>query len=288
MLAGGAALGATQAGMLRALFERGIMPDLLIGTSAGALNAAFCASRPPTVDTADQLAKVWCGVRRGDIFPLHPGTFLRCLAIRRDHIFPGQAMRRLVASYLQFDRLEQAGIPLHVIAFDLLSGREECLSAGPALDAILAAAAVPGVLPPVRWDGRLLADGGVTNNTPISHAVRLGARRIYVLPTENPGIRALRKPPRGALAAGVRAVTVLANARLQDDLARYAPAAELIVLPAANPDGIPPTDFGHAAELIASALAAARTALTAPAAQLAGHTLPAGPRSTAGPRLLFR
>ena len=126
---------------------------------------------------------------------------------------------------------------------------------------MLAAAAIPGVLPPVRWRGRLLADGGIADNTPVSHAVALGARRIYVLPTQNPGDRGLPRPPRAALATAVHAITLLTNARLHGDLARYAPSAELIVLPAANPGHIPPTDFGHAGQLITRALAAARTAL---------------------------
>jgi predicted acylesterase/phospholipase RssA len=70
------------------------------------------------------------------------------------------------------------------------------LSDGPLADAVLAAAAIPGVLPPVRWRGRLLVDGGIADNTPVSHAVALGARRIYVLPTQNPGDRGLPRPPR--------------------------------------------------------------------------------------------
>ena len=148
------------------------------------------------------------------------------------------------------------------------------LSDGPAIDAVLAAAAIPGVLPPVRWRSRLLVDGGIADNTPISHAVALGARRIYVLPTANPGDRGLPRPPRAAVAAAVHAITLLTNARLQDDLARYTPAAELIVLPALNPQHIPPTDFGHAGQLITQALAAAREALTVGSAQAAdgGHS----------------
>jgi hypothetical protein len=72
VLAGGAALGSMQAGMVHALYERGIVPDLLAGTSAGALNAAFPASRPPTVATAGDLAVIWRGLRRSDILPLRP------------------------------------------------------------------------------------------------------------------------------------------------------------------------------------------------------------------------
>ena len=261
MLAGGAALGALQAGMVHALYERGIAPDLLIGTSAGALNAAFLASRPATVATAQELAALWRGLRRRDILPLRPATLVSGLTGRRDHLIPDQALRRLATRHLQFARLEQAAIPLHLVAFDLLTGTEVRLSDGPLADAVLAAAAIPGVLPPVRWRGRLLADGGIADNTPVSHAVALGAQRIYVLPTQNPGDRGLPRPPRAALAAAVHAITVLTNTRLHSDLARYAPSAELIVLPAANPGHIPPTDFGHAGQLITWALAAARTAL---------------------------
>ena len=88
VLAGGAALGAMQAGMVHALYERGIAPDLLIGTSAGALNAAFLASRPASVATAQELAAVWRGLRRSDILPLRPATLLSGLAGRRDHLIP--------------------------------------------------------------------------------------------------------------------------------------------------------------------------------------------------------
>src|SRR5262249_58945660 len=97
---------------------------------------------------------------------------------------------------------------------------------------------------------------------------------IQVRPPQTPGARGLPNPPRAALAAAVHAVTVLTNARLQDDLTRYAQSAELIVLPAANPGHLAPTDFGHAGQLITQALAAARTALTVRSARPAdgGHS----------------
>jgi NTE family protein len=264
VLAGGASLGAMQVGMLRALYERGIAPDLLVGTSAGALNAAFVASRPQTLATADKLAQVWRGLRRDDIFPINPRTLIGGLTNQRSHLVPDSGLRRLVARHLQFERLEDAGVPLHLVAFDLLTGTEVCLSDGPAVDAVLAATAIPGVLPAVRCGNRLLVDGGVVNNTPISHAVELGAERIYVLPTEGPLAPALPVAPRGALDAIVHAFTLLVGARLAADLARYAAAAELIVLPAPNPQRIQPTDFDHASGLIDAALAASRTALAAP------------------------
>jgi NTE family protein len=261
VLAGGASLGALQAGMLRALYERGITPDFLVGTSAGALNAAYVASRPQTVDTAKDLARVWRGLHRQDIFPIHPPTLIGGVTNHRDHLVPDTPLRRLAGRHLELDRLEHAYVPLHLVCFDLLSGQEVRLNDGPAIEAVLAASAIPGVLPPVRSGERLLVDGGVVNNTPISHAVELGAERIYVLPSEDPTRRGLSIPPRGALDAAVHALTLLAGARLEADLARYAEFAELIVLPAANPEHVQPTDFDHADMLIRTALHAARTAL---------------------------
>jgi NTE family protein len=261
VLAGGASLAAMQAGMLRALYEHGITPDLLVGTSAGALNAAFIATRPQTVTTAQELANIWRGLHREDIFPIHPGLVIGGLSNHRDHLVPDTGLRRLIGRHLQIERLEHAPIPLHLVAFDMLGGQEIRLSGGPALDAVLAAAAIPGVLPPVRRGDHLLVDGGVVNNTPISHAVELGAERIYVLPTDGPLARSLPAGPRGALDAAVHAFALLVGARLEADIARYATAAELIVLPATNLSHVQPTDFDHASRLIGEALAAARTVL---------------------------
>src|SRR3954471_18450567 len=155
VLSGGAGLGASQAGMLEALYERDELPDLLVGTSVGAINAAFVASRPASVATAIELQTLWRGMSRARVFPVNPVSvglgFLRTL----DHSVPVGALRRLVRHHLGFSRLEDAPIPLHVIATDVLSGEEVRLSTGDGLDAVLASAAIPGVFPPVQWGERL-------------------------------------------------------------------------------------------------------------------------------------
>jgi NTE family protein len=261
VLSGGASLGAMQAGMLRALFERGITADLLVGTSAGALNAAYVASRPQTVQTAKELADIWRDLHREDVFPIHVPSLISGLTNRGAHLVPDRPLRRLVSRHLQMPCLEDADVPLHIVTFDLLAGEEVLLSQGPALDAVLAASAIPGVLPPVPWKGRLLVDGGVVNNTPISHAIELGADRIYVLSTDDPAGRSVAAPPRGALDAAVHAFSLLVGARLPADLVRYAGVAELIMLPAINHTNVQPTDFDQAELLIAGAARAARRAL---------------------------
>ena len=181
VLSGGASLGAIQVGMLQALFERGIAPDLIVGTSAGAINGAFIAAREPTAATAVALGEVWRGLRRGAVFPANPLTGLVGFLGRSDHLVPAGHLQRIIARNLDVDRLEQMRVPLHVIVTDVLTGRELRLSHGPAVEAVLASAAIPGVCAPVEIDGRRLIDGGVSDNTPISHAIELGAEEIYVL-----------------------------------------------------------------------------------------------------------
>ena len=123
------------------------------------------------------------------------------------------------------------------------------------------AASIPGVFPVVRIGDLRLVDGGVVNNTPISHAVDLGAERIYLLPTGEPRHRRLEYAPKTALDAAIHGVQLLVNSRLEADIARYTQAVELVVLPAPNPSGVQPTSFEHPDRLMLGALFAARAAL---------------------------
>jgi NTE family protein len=259
VLSGGASLGALQAGMLHALYERGITADLLVGTSVGALNAAFVASRPQTPGTARELAKVWRGVEREDVFPVSLRTVVSGLCGQRDHLVPTRGLRQIVRRHVQLHDLADAAIPLHVVAFDISAGDEAVLSEGPARDSIVAACSIPGILPPVAIGDRLLIDGGVVNNTPIGHAVELGAERIYVLPTQEP--YAQPDPPRTALDAAIYGLSLLMGSRLDADIARYRDEVELIVLPASNSQRVQPTDFDHSSRLTAEARATAGDAL---------------------------
>jgi NTE family protein len=248
VLSGGASLGAIQAGMLRAAYERGVVPDLIVGTSVGALNAAFAASRPQTPETAQELAEIWRGIGRGDVFPLSPVTGFLGFFGARDHLVSDSSLRRLLGRHLEFRRLQEAPIELHVIATDVLSGAEVRLSRGDALEAVMASAAIPGVFPPVVWRDRELIDGGVANNAPISHALEMGARRIYVFPTGT--ACELDEPPGGALGMVLHSMNLLVMRRLLVEIELLRDRAELIVLPPPCPLRVSAMDFGHADELI--------------------------------------
>jgi NTE family protein len=251
VLSGGASLGAIQVGMLHALYERQIEPDFIVGASAGALNGAFIAARSQSVATADELAQIWIELRRGKVFPLNPLTGLFGFTGLRRHMVPDSGLRALIEENLTTDRLEELPIRLHLIATDVLTGSEVRLSQGPLIEAILASAAIPGVLPSVGWQGRELMDGGVANNTPISHAVELGARRIYVLSTGQ--TCELEAAPRGALGMVIHATNLLVRRRLADDIARYRDSAELVVLSPPCPVRVQPMDFSQAESLIEQA-----------------------------------
>jgi NTE family protein len=248
VLSGGGSLGAIQVGMLRALYERDIKPDLVVATSAGAINGAFIAARPQRVETADELATIWRQVRRGQVFPLNPLSGLLGFLGTRPYMVPDSGLRRLVSRHIEQQRLEELPIPLHVVAVDVLTAEELLLSTGPVVDAVMASAAIPSVLPPVPWRDRELMDGGVANNTPISHAIDLGASEIYVLPTGH--ACALERPPGSALGMALHALNLLTHSRLISDIQLHQSHARLVVLPPPCPHSISPIDFGHASELI--------------------------------------
>jgi NTE family protein len=145
---------------------------------------------------------------------------------------------------------------VHLVATEVLSGKEVLLSSGDAVDAALASAAIPAVFPPVAVDGVLLWDGGIADNAAISQALGLGADRVFVLPA---GVAcALDEPPRGALASALHALSVLIEQRLIVEVAYLADRAELHVLPPLCPLGVASFDFRHGAELIDRARRATR------------------------------
>jgi len=182
VLSGGGSLGAVQVGMLQALTEHGVVADMLVGTSVGAINAAWLAGSGMGQDAIGELGEVWLRTRRQDVFPLRPVAGLFGFAGRTDHLVALNGLRSLLRRNLSIERLEDATVPVTVIATEVTTGTEVALSSGDAVDAVTASAAIPGVFPPVRIGQQVLMDGGVANNTPISHAISLGADTIWGCP----------------------------------------------------------------------------------------------------------
>lgn len=246
VLSGGGSLGAVQVGMLRALFESGTLPDFLVGTSVGAVNAAWVGAYPDT-DGVLGLAEIWRGLRRGDVFPLSPVTSARGLLGRANHFIANDNLKSVLERNIPYSRLDEAQIPVHVVATELKSGRATILNSGPTIPALLASCAIPGVFPPVRIGRRDYVDGGVANHTPVSVAIELGARKIFVLPVGYPW---LNREPTNALGMALHALARIVEQKLDADVAAHRDVADIHVLPALDLADVSPADFSHTMELI--------------------------------------
>jgi NTE family protein len=260
VLSGGGSLGAMQVGMLQALFEAGIRPDLLVGTSAGAVNAAWIAGRPDSDGVAD-LASIWLGLRRQHIFPISAWAGACGLLGRTNHVVSNAGLRSLLERNLPYDRLEDAALPVHVVATDLKTGHAVVLSSGPAIPALLASTAIPGVFPPVTIGRRELVDGGVADMTPIAAAVAQGATQVYVLPIGYPWVRQERV---NAIGMALQALARVVESRLNVEVAAHRHAADIRLLPTIDGPQVSPADFSRTPELINRSYRATRRYLSRP------------------------
>lgn len=247
VLAGGGSLGAVQVGMLKALTISGIHPDFIVGASVGAINGAYFAARPDEKGLRD-LSSIWGGMTSKEIFPFSLLRGLLRLLMRRDHLLEPDGLRRLIERNLPYRLLEEATIPCHIVATDIIGGQEVVFSNGSASTALLASTAIPAIFPPIAHGNSFLVDGGIANNTPISTAIDLGATKVIVLPT---GFAcALKTPPRGAVPIALQAMNLITARQLATDLERLAHMAKLVAIPPLCPMAISPYDLSHSAELI--------------------------------------
>jgi NTE family protein len=247
VFAGGGSLGAVQVGMLKSLVSSGFKPDLVIGSSVGAINAAYLASQPSAQGVAG-LESVWLRLRRRDVFPLSPFQAVRSIVLTRSSLLSPIPLRHLLEKELQLTSIEKSEIPLDIVATRLLDGAETVLSTGSAVKALLASAAIPGIFPPVEIDGVAYVDGGVASNTPVASAIELGAKRVVVLPTGSPC--AAERPPTSGIGVAIHALNLLIARQLIQNLTYFEDRVELIVVPPLCPLEHAVYDFSHTAELI--------------------------------------
>ncbi|HWF16159.1 MAG TPA: patatin-like phospholipase family protein [Acidimicrobiales bacterium] len=281
-LSGGGNLGAMQAGGMRALVEAGIEPELLTGSSIGALNAAFYATHPG-IEGCTALEAAWSNLRRQDVFRFELSRAIAGFVGLRDHLVTTHRLRAIIQEWLGIERIEEAVIPFAAVATDALSGEIVLMTHGDVASALLATAAIPGVFPPVWRDGRWLVDGSLSAGCPATEALDLGADEVFAfLTTTAPR----RKPPRGAVAAAMSTVSLL-TAKLQVSRLESAQATavdrggDVHFVPSPFPEAPSPFDFSQGAVLAASGYARAtewvgqRAMDTIPVETLAVDTLAA-------------
>ena len=258
VLAGGGSRGAVQIGMLEELTRRGIRADRVFGASVGAINGAAYAGNP-TLEGIAHMADVWLGVRGTDIFPR--GTFDGPWAFfqKRAAVHANTGVRKIIEEGLDYERLEDAVIPVEVVTTSLTDGRERWIGHGPALEAILASSAIPSIFPAVTIDGDVLVDGGVVNNVPISRAVAAGCDRIYVLLCGP--LHYHPRPPRRPVEAALTAFFVAIHARFVRELAALPPGIEVVVFSGGGDPSGQYRDFSATAALIEEGRAEVRDVL---------------------------
>jgi NTE family protein len=235
VLGGGGVLGACEVGMLRALNEAGVHPDVVLGTSIGAINGVFVAADPD--NAADRLGEVWRSevVRtafRGSIL-----TRLGTLARSGTHLHSNTGLRRLLEEHLPVQDFEELTVPFQCVAACVERAAAHWFKEGPIVPAVLASAAVPGLLPPVAIDGEHFFDGGLVHSIPVGRAVQLGMDEVYVLHVGRIE-RPLRAPTR-PWEVGLVAFEIARRHRFVEEMATLPEGVTVRVLPAgtANGDG---------------------------------------------------
>jgi NTE family protein len=247
VLGGGGNLGATQVGMLRALFERGLRPDALVGCSVGALNAGAIAAEP-TMAGVERLEAVWLDPETWKVFS--PGRFGGpwLLLKRGSSMTTNDRVLSLIHNTVPERHFEDFKVPLHVVATSLATGMARWFSSGDAVRPILASSALPAVLPPVEIQGELFIDGAVVDNVPIERAVQLRAKRVVVLHVGN--FRRPRATPNRPLDTLLHAFSIARNERFLRESARDHPGVEVLVLPGIDPGPLRRDDFTRTDELV--------------------------------------
>lgn len=228
VLGGGGVLGAHEVGMLRALAQSSVEPDLVLGTSVGAINGAFFAADPTTAGV-ERLSELW---RRSNVSDISAAAVLRrvtTLARTGTHLESLEQARSRLRAALPVHRVEDLQVSFQCVAASIERAAEHWFERGELADVVLASCAVPGVLPPVKIGDEHYIDGGIVNSIPVARAVALGARSIYVLQVGR--LEKPLEPPRRPWEVGLVAFEVARRHRFAHDLQSLPAEVELHVMP---------------------------------------------------------
>ncbi len=280
VLAGGGTRGAVQIGMLQVLTEHGFVPDRVYGCSVGAMNGVAFA-RDPSRRGVERMTEIWTGLTRDAVYPqgrLHgPWLYVR----QRDSVYPNDGLRKVIEEGIGLERLEDAAIPVEVVATSLTDGQERWFTYGPALEAILASSAIPTIFPPIEIDGERFIDGAVVNNVPVRRAIDCGATRIVVLLCGPPLYSPV--PTRRPVEAMIDALFISIHARFAREMAQLPAGVEVIVCSGSESRTRDFDDFSTTEALIAEGRKEAEEVVRRYGLGRLGPTLRAGSDAPEGP-----
>jgi NTE family protein len=228
VLGGGGVLGAVEVGMLRALFRSGHRPDLVVGTSIGAVNGALVAADPAEAVT-DRLVRLWASPEASEVYGDSVARQLRRFAART-HLHSPRPLRRLLERELgEHASFAELRVPFQCCAASIERAAEHWFTDGPLVPAVIASASVPGLLPPAEIGGEHFVDGGIVNSIPVGHAVSLGARTVFVLQVGR--IERSLSPPRRPWEIAQVAFEIARRHRFAREMAELPPGVDVHVLP---------------------------------------------------------
>jgi len=220
--------------MLKALTEHGVEPDLIVGTSIGAINGALFASSPNQHGVA-VLERAWRNLEFRDLFPGSLWSRARAAVRQRTYLHANDHLRSWLTDRLARRNIEDLATSFQCVASRIEDASEHWFTRGPLVDTLLASSAVPGLLPPVVVNGAHYIDGGVVNSIPLSRALELGATTIFVLHVGH--IDDALEVPTRPWDVGVVALEIARRHRFASDLADVPPGASVHVLPTGAPAG---------------------------------------------------
>ncbi len=181
VLGGGGLLGAVEVGMLRALFEYDVSPDLVLGTSVGALNGLVVAT-DPTPAVVDRLRELWQEIGEGnEVYSDRPWRQVQRAVRTGTHLYSASPLRARLEQEFGDLTFDQLAVEFQCCAASIERAAETWFDQGPVVPAVVASAAVPGLLPPGKVGDEHYLDGGIVNSIPVGRAVELGADRVFVL-----------------------------------------------------------------------------------------------------------
>jgi NTE family protein len=227
VLGGGGVFGATQVGMLRALLESGIRPRLVVGTSVGAINGAAIAAEP-SIAGVENLAGLWASLAEAGMLADNVLTRAGTLARYRTHLYSPAPLRKLLHAHLP-ETFAELAVGFQCVAASIERAGAHWFSSGPLTDAVMASAAVPGLLPAVVIDGEHFLDGGLVHSIPVGRALALGASEVYVLHVGR--IEQPLKPPRSLWDVCLTSFELARRHRFVEEMANLPADVRVHVLP---------------------------------------------------------
>lgn len=234
-LGGGGVLGAAEVGQLKALQEAGIVPELVVGTSIGALNGAVVAQDPD--GAVERLEQLWRSVASGETKVYEGGAVRQARRVisTGTSLYSSEPLRDWLTAELGETTFAELPVPFQCVAASIERAAEHWFSQGRVVDAIMASAAVPGLLPPAEVGDEHFLDGGIVNSIPVGRAAELGARRIFVLQVGR--IERPLEPPRKPWEVARVSFEIARRHRFHHDMAALPDHVEAHVLPTGGGSG---------------------------------------------------